>query len=162
MLLLETAEFNGDHIIKLDSTLDNISRNLFTSRIFRAVKRLLLLTAILFREKPKNALIFCGHGWGFVEKGLMIFYLKLFRVESIIAPNSGLILRSIEQPIFRWFMRNVFKRAKYVICQGQYWKETFKPYVDNEEKLKIVKNWLADDAITNPPEMKSIWYTWVG
>jgi len=150
MLLLGTNEFRGNHIIKLDSTLDDISRNLYSSRVIRAIKRFIQLTTILIRDRPQSALIFCGHGWSFIEKGLMVFYMRLFKVKSVLAPNSGLILRTLESSIFRWYVKKVFKSAKYVICQGQYWETTFKSYVSNPNKLKIVKNWLSDSAITSP------------
>lgn len=147
MLLLNTLEFEGSHVIKLDSTLEDISRNKFTSRMFRAFKRIFSLTYILLKKRPKSALIFCGHGWGFVEKGLMVFYMNLFGVESVIAPNSGLILDSFRKKTFRRFARKVFNSSKYVICQGEFWRETFSPFVKDQNKLQIVKNWLSKEDI---------------
>ncbi|MBO6516848.1 MAG: glycosyltransferase [Bacteroidia bacterium] len=150
ILLLETSQFNGNHIIKLDSTLDDISDNRFASRVFRAFKRLIRLTIILFRDRPNNALIFCGHGWGFIEKGVMVHYMKWFGVESVLAPNSGLILQSLKRKRFERFVSRVFNRCKHVICQGQYWKDLFSEYVEDPSRLVIVRNWLGEDTITDP------------
>ncbi len=150
MLLVSSSEFNNESIIKLDSTLEDISKNLFISRVFRAILRFFKLTGIIFKQRPESALIFCGHGWGFLEKGLMLLYLRMFGIKSVLAPNSGLILRSLDHTYFRRFLILVFRRANYIICQGKYWQDVFKLYVRNPEKLKIVKNWLPDQAIAKP------------
>lgn len=150
LLLLESKEFAPDKMILLDSTLESISNNLLTARIWRATKRFAKLVQILVQQRPKNALITCGHGWSFVEKGLMLLFLRVFGCSSVITPNSGLILQSLKNPAFRWFTKRTFRRAKYVVCQGQFWKKQFEPYVRNPNKLQIVKNWISDANVDSP------------
>lgn len=153
LLLLDTPEFQGNNIIKLDSTLESIAKNPLGSRVFRAIKRFLLLFSILIRHKPKSALIFCGHGWSMVEKGLMILIMKRFGVKCIIAPNSGLIVMSLSKPWFKKFLIRVFRKSDHIICQGEYWKKTFLEYTDNPDKLVLLKNWLSDKSVNSelPP-----------
>ncbi|MFT7592357.1 MAG: glycosyltransferase involved in cell wall biosynthesis [bacterium] len=150
LLLLQSEAFSVKNVILLDSTLDNISNNVLASRIWRAVKRFGKLTHIIFTNKPKSVLITCGHGWSFFEKGMMLLYLKAFGVSSVITPNSGLILGSFKSNIFRKYFRFVSKHAKYVVCQGDFWKETFTKYSANPQKLVVIKNWLSPESISKP------------
>lgn len=150
LMLLDTPEFSEDQVIQLDSTLDDISNNLFTARIWRALKRFGKLNRILFRQKPQSALIVCGHGWSFIEKGITLLYCRLFNIPSVLYPNSGLILQNLERKPFARFTRFVFNRSKYIICQGEYWRNTFAPLVNNRSKLKVLKNWIQEDVIDKP------------
>ncbi len=150
LLLLQSEPFSGENIILLDSTLDNISNNVLASRIWRAVKRFGKLTRIIFTNRPKVALITCGHGWSFFEKGMMLLYLKLFGVRSVITPNSGLILGSFKSGIFRSYFKLIVRNSKYVVCQGKYWLEIFTNYTSDPKKLVVIKNWLAPESIAKP------------
>lgn len=150
LLLLQSQAFSSDNIILLDSTLESISNNVITSRVWRAAKRFGKLTNILISNRPKNALITCGHGWSFFEKGMMLLYLRLFGIKSVITPNSGLILRSFESSYFRWFFKIICSQAKFVVCQGAFWRKTFSQFTSQHQKLVVVKNWIEPESASKP------------
>ena len=127
-----------------------------TSRIWRAIKRFGKLTKILIKDQPKCAIITCGHGWSFFEKGMMLLYLKIFGIQSVITPNSGLILRSFDSFLFRRFFKLIVNQSKYVVCQGDYWKKSFQPFIKDPQKLVVIKNWISPDSITVPLQPFSI------
>jgi len=75
----------------------------------------------------------------------MLLYLKLLGIDSVITPNSGLILKSLSFRPFRTFAKLVFNNAKAVVCQGDFWYDIFSPLVRHKNKLHVVRNWISPE-----------------
>lgn len=166
-LLLDSEEFKQLDIIKIDSTLRSLKQNYWVERVFRATMRFLKLNWILLTKRPQVALIFSGHGFGFLEKGSYLLYLRLFGIRTVFAPRSGILLKNLKTKFFKSFSKMVFKRASWVICQGKYWKRIFSNYCE-PDKLVVIHNWIPlpsskvdCEALTNENRIKLLYLGWL-
>ena len=163
--LLNSAVFKGENITTIDSTLKSIRHNYMLGRMWRALKRFIRLHSMLSNNRPDVALIFFGHGWGFIEKGFYTIYLRLWGIRSVIAPRSGILLNNLKHRFYEFWLRRVFKRASFILCQGNYWQTIYSNYVA-KDKLKVVFNWIrlpdekVDCEATRPGPVKLLFMGW--
>jgi glycosyltransferase involved in cell wall biosynthesis len=163
-LLAQSDAFKTAKIIKVDSTLKSISSNYWLGRILRAARRFIQLNWIVLSKRPNVALVFCGHGAGFIEKGSYVRILKQLGVPSVLAPRSGILLQNLENKSFKKFATRVFKNATYIICQGEYWQRKFLDFAP-KDKLVVVPNWVKtpsqeEKVKPNKPNLRIIYMGW--
>lgn len=128
----------------IDSTAPSNNKVNIIIRIWLAVKRLILFLNYLFFKKIDACLIFAGDGLSFYEKGTMALISTTLNKKVILAPRSGLIKSDIEKKglLFR-YIKYIFKKVDFVICQGERWKKYFESYLDtNPEKFVVIPNWI--------------------
>lgn len=120
-------------------------------RALKAMRRVAKLIYFLLRYRVDGALIFCGSGYSFVEKGLMVRICVLVGKPVYLAPRSGLILRDLEKPQTRRYIANTFRKCKAVICQSAEWKTLFSGLLGPEDydRFQIIHNWV-DEAVYHP------------
>lgn len=111
------------------------------SRMFHAIKRLIIFIWHLLFSRIDTALLFTGDGTSFLEKGVMTIMTKWRGKTAIIAPRSGFILRDLDNSKQRKFIKYVFQKADIVICQSLYWKEVFEQ-VYPDGNYRVVHNWI--------------------
>ena len=72
----------------------------------------------------------------------MVFLAALFGKKSFIFPRSGFAIEDLKVGWKRRYYKFVFKRATFVVCQGENWKKTFEDvYPKDPSKFIVVKNW---------------------
>ncbi|WP_396196732.1 glycosyltransferase [Flavobacterium sp.] len=127
----------------IDSTAQSNKKTNIIIRFFRAFLRILLLIFYLFNSKYHAVLIFTSNGMSFWEKGLMVFISKvLSKANVIIAPRSGFIINDINKKgALSKFIKIVFDKSDYVICQSKFWKLYFENISNNyNDKFQILEN----------------------
>lgn len=117
--------------------------NLFV-RILKSVNRFRKCVWHILFSKIDTVLLFTADGLSFYEKGLIGLIGKLFGKKIIVAPRSGFIIDNLKTPVFRNFMRIVYKNADLVLCQGSSWRTLF---IENfplisVDKFKTRLNWI--------------------
>jgi glycosyltransferase involved in cell wall biosynthesis len=151
---MKSKEFSNHHVFTLDSTISNIRNNTWTQRILRFLKRWVKFLKLFTLSRPETALIFCGHGLSFMEKGLYSILLHLSGVQVILAPQSGLILKNFPNLLFSYYARFVFRCTSKIIAQGKYWSEFYSHYA-SPDKIQLVYNWLSPPKSLTPPKKSS-------
>jgi glycosyltransferase involved in cell wall biosynthesis len=153
----------------VDSTSESVFTPSFLNRVSKAFKRIFKCLSILVGNGSKvdTLLIFTVDGFSFIEKGSILLLGKLFGKRTIIAPRSGLFPNNFKRPLFKWFIKLVFNKADWIVCQGQSWKDFFLAEINslNSDKLIIINNWinpeLYADRIKYIPTEKII-ITYIG
>jgi glycosyltransferase involved in cell wall biosynthesis len=123
----------------------------FFIRLLKAFKRILLFTYYLIFKKIHTVLIFSSSGLSLIEKGKMVLIASLFNKKVVFAPRSGLILNDLKTPLKRTFIKIVFKKSDFIVCQGKKWKKIFSSLSEDvdENKFKVIPNWV-DPEIYKP------------
>lgn len=137
----------------VDSTSESVLTPSFFNRILKAFKRIFKCFSILVGNGSKvdTLLIFSVDGFSFIEKGLILLLGKLFGKRTIIAPRSGLFPNDFKHPLFKWFIKLVFSKADWIVCQGQSWKDFFLSEIRelSSDKLIIINNWINPGLYTD-------------
>lgn len=137
----------------VDSTSESVFTPSFLNRVSKAFKRIFKCFSILLRngKKVDTLLIFTVDGFSFIEKGLILLLGKLFGKRTVIAPRSGLFPNDFKRPIFKWFIKLVFSKADWIVCQGQSWKDFFLTEIKslNSDKLIIINNWINPELYSD-------------
>lgn len=129
----------------LDSTSISVVPPPVYVRAWKAFLRVWKFTFLLTTncKRIDTALIFCGDGFSLIEKGVMVLIARLFSKKAIIAPRSGLILNDFKNPWLRSYIRYIFDKSDFVICQGAKWKGVFGKELNlSDHKLLIINNWI--------------------
>lgn len=129
--------------LKLDTTAQNKER-LFITRMFQALKRIILFVFKIIFLKPDYILLFAANGWSFREKGLLASIGKSFNKTVIFAPRSGVILKDIERNHkFKSIITKTLNNIDVLICQSNFWKSFYSKYNENGSlRMKIIQNWV--------------------
>lgn len=143
-LLIESKLAKDVHWLLIDSTASSNIKVPFNEKIWNATSRMIKLLNYLVFYKTDAVLIFVGHGMSFLEKGLMALLAKLFGKKVILAPRSGFLKQNIKERRFLYrYIKFVFKKVDYIICQGKSWHQLFETQVGvSPSKLVIVPNWI--------------------
>ncbi|MCB9246130.1 MAG: glycosyltransferase family 4 protein [Flavobacteriales bacterium] len=143
LLLRDALIREGFELRCIDSTLLNVRSNPMLTRIRRGWDRFLQVRRAMAEFKPEVALLFCSHGLSFIEKGIWTAVLNRRGVKTILAPRSGLILKSMRIPGFGLWVRFAVRRADLIWCQGQYWKDFYVRFDRSDPSRFIIQpNWL--------------------
>lgn len=144
----------------IDTTASTNLHRPMVVRAFQAFKRIIKLVAwLIVKRRVDKVLIFTSNAFSFLEKGVMALICSvLFFKKVIIAPRSGRITNDLKQRYRRKFIRLVFSRCEYVVCQGDFWKDLFLANYPHmaDEKFVVIKNWigLKKTAMNEPPPKK--------
>lgn len=137
----------------VDSTSESVFTPSFFNRVLRAFKRIFKCFSILIGNgnKVDTLLIFTVDGFSFIEKGLILLLGKLFGKRTVIAPRSGLFPNDFKRPLYKWFIKLIFSKADWIVCQGQSWKDFFLSEIRelSSEKLIIINNWINPELYFN-------------
>ena len=76
--IIKSEFFNSFDIYKFDSSQITNPPPTFIIRLFLSLKRLLSFFIKILLQKPNVVLVFCSDGWSAIEKGLMLYYCKIF------------------------------------------------------------------------------------
>ena len=135
--------------ILLDSTASTNQHRSMISRSANALARLTKFFWLLITRRAQIILLFCSNGWSFVEKGIMLKIAAALGRTTIIAPRSGHLMTDIENSEkTRKFVKGVFEKADYVLCQGKSWKQYFIEHLNTDEKKLFVRyNWIDIQSI---------------
>lgn len=150
LLLRDALVDEGFELRCIDSTQVNMRSNPLFTRISRAWDRYKEIRKARRDFKPEVALLFCAHGLSFIEKGIWTSILRGHGIQTILAPRSGLILKSMRIPGFSLWVRFAVRRADLIWCQGRYWKEFYGRFdAAHPGKFMVQPNWLE---LTTLPE----------
>jgi len=141
--LKKALEEIGITVFTIDSTIRDIANNRLADRIKRAWNRRSEIRNTLRIYKPSHALIFCGHGLSFIEKSWWLMQFNKRNIKTILAPRSGLILKSVKQSFFKKILSRTIKKADHVLCQGKYWLNFYAAFdKSNPSKFVELHNWI--------------------
>lgn len=140
-------------------------------RFYKAFKRIMVCIYHIFFSKIKSLLIFSADGPSIYEKGLIALIGKIAGKKVIFAPRSGFLINDLESRITYKFIKFVFLKVDFILCQGNSWKEIFvEAYKDIEYKKFIVRpNWINVNLYTRKvykgikekPILKFLFIGWV-
>jgi hypothetical protein len=145
--ILNSKSFSEFDIITIDSTSLSVPPPNYLIRLIFASKRIIELILKLSFKKPACCLFFCSDGSSAIEKGLMILISKIFGIKCLIFPRAGNLINQVKQNhLFKFFIKNLFKKADKFLCQGENWKKfAIEILKINNSKLEVVPNWTATE-----------------
>jgi glycosyltransferase involved in cell wall biosynthesis len=130
-------------VVTIDSTQTSIPPPSFARRFFAAAARFVRFNAAIARHRPVATLIFLADGASFVEKGILAVVARWLGVRTVIAPRSGFLLDDYQRSgVMRSIIRRVFASVDVVVCQSEFWAETFTAWGTSPAKCVILKNWI--------------------
>jgi len=175
--LIKSNLTEGVEWVEIDSTAPSNKNYGFLSRLWNAIRRLLKFIFTLSFNKIDTVLLFCADGFSIIEKGTMLLIARFFGKRTIIAPRSGYIINNLKSITYRSFIKFVFSRADFIVCQSDYWKKLFisSLYSSNEfeSRFIVIYNWIDLENYTdvanknlfkeNPSnkEIKILYLAWV-
>ena len=144
-LILDSPHFSDFKLILFDSSQISNPPPLFLVRFFLAGARLIRFLFQLLVKRPNAALIFCSDGASALEKGLMVYICKIFRVKTLIFPRAGNLIKQTERSVtFRILIKHLFSKCSIFFAQGENWKQFAKEELNlHSSKIKIIRNWTA-------------------
>lgn len=156
-ILIESEEFSRFQIIKFDSSQSSSPTPHFLIRLYNALIRLVKFPVILLYHRPKVNLIFCSDGFSALEKGIMVYFSKLFNISVLIFPRAGeLINQSNNSSLFLGTIKYLFKKADYFLCQGDEWKKfAIEKIKFNVNNTIIINNWSATNDLIKLEKSRS-------
>ena len=159
--LLVSSPYGSDKIewIKIDSTLKSVPPPNLLIRSYHSFRRVLLLLILLIFKRNNGVFLMASSGFSFYEKGVMVFICNLFRKKVVISPRSGDMPRQIGNSwFFRNFVIHVFKRATYIMCQSEYWKNYYSSMLNSNYKQSFVvqENWIAPVIVKKKPKRERV------
>ena len=137
------------NFIKLCTSQRSIPPPNILIRVYDSIIRFLRLFKILIFNKIDVGLIFTTAGFGFLEKGIMIFICKKFNVKTILFPRSGHILKDVKKTYFQNFLKNVIRNTNVLIVQGKSWSYFYEKYNNHNSTIKIQQNWINHKKYQN-------------
>lgn len=143
--LLNSNLITDFDFITIDSTAPSNEKYFLIHRLFNAFKRLFLFISHITFQRIDTVLLFTADGLSIIEKGTMLLIGKLYGKKVIIAPRSGFILNDFKSKVFRLFIKYIFLKSDFVICQSEYWKSSFLSLYSGKidsEKFQIIHNWI--------------------
>lgn len=153
ILLKEAFEQLGWEVFAVDSTLRDNRHNGLVNRIKRGLQRRKEIIRILQDHTPDHAFIMCGHGLSFLEKGFWMRVLQSKGLSVGLAPRSGLIVKSLRNPLFTFIFKRIILKADLVFCQGRYWSEFYARFDPKEPgKFRTLHNWVSQNDKSNSIE----------
>lgn len=141
------------HFHLIDSTLESLPPPPLRRRAARAAHRVAHFAACMLFRRDDIALIFISHGFGFLEKGLMVLLARASGRRVVLAPRSGILVDDYARgPFWRTFIRAVLGSANVVVCQSSGWCETFARWGVARARLTVIPNWIdATPFLSIPP-----------
>ncbi len=155
--LLDSEISEKVNFYTIDSTMETLPPPGILRRLVLALKRFLKFCLLLMRFNFQSTLIFTSSGLSFIEKGLMIIVAKFLGLRAILCPRSGLILDDIEKSsMFLKYLKFVFRRCDYVLCQSESWKDFYKNITKlDDSKFTVIKNWIKTDSYIKIPLVRT-------
>lgn len=148
-LILDSSHFSDFELILFDSSQISNPPPSFSIRLFLAGVRIYRYIFKLVIERPQVSLIFCSDGASAIEKGVMLWLSKIFRVKALIFPRAGnLIEQTKTKPLFRNIIKFLFSKSNIFLAQGENWnlfaREVIKLPLEN---IKVLHNWTATENL---------------
>lgn len=139
--------------IKIDSTASTNRDRPFSERLGGAIRRLFKFSKCISHRDRQIVLIFLVHGFGFVEKGLMVLLARVLRKSVVLAPRSGLIIDDVRRSkLMHWFVRRVVRASTRIICQSTQWSEFYGDLLgEHTDKIVVIHNWIASTKYSALP-----------
>lgn len=139
----------------IDSTQESVPPPPLRRRAMLAARRLLHFSQRMLARRDRIALIFISDGFGFIEKGLMVFIGRACSRRVVLAPRSGILIDDYAKgALWRAYIRAVLRAAHIVVCQSASWRSMFAHWGVPEERLVVISNWIdaAQFAAIPPPK----------
>ena len=136
----------------IDSTAPHNKIRSFITRLFPAIRRVLVFVWLLLSKKIDKVFIFTSQGFGFYEKGVMILIAKAFNKCTILALRSGFLIKDIESSNrFKRRAKHIFDKSDDIVVQGTNWKSFLIDYCKvGESKIHIIPNCVdKTDSVIN-------------
>lgn len=144
--LVERYDIHG-----VDSSISSIRSSSRIARIPAAVWRLLKFSWLLLILREPAVMIFCSHGVGVLEKGLMVWLARAAGARCLLLPRSGHLLRqTTESPAFGRLVASIFRSASVVVCQSDYWRSYYRALANCRGFFAVVENWIPEKAFVAP------------
>lgn len=128
----------------LDTTATTNKHRTFITRLFPALKRILISIYHIIFSKIDVVLVFASANYSFIEKGIIVKLAKLFGKKTVIAPRSGLLIDEVKNSsFFKKIVSSILRDSNVIICQGSFWQSFFhSEFKVPNNKLKVVHNWI--------------------
>jgi glycosyltransferase involved in cell wall biosynthesis len=133
--------------ITIDSTLDSIHVGSVFFRLNKIVARIIRYLYHLVFSRVKVAFIFSSSGLSFIEKGFMCIMARIAGKRVVLFPRSGNLLNDAKKKWYHIYLKLVFRSCNIVICQSEFWKDSFSALVPKlpANRFVVLENWLNDD-----------------
>ena len=148
-LILDSSFFSDFELILFDSSQISNPPPPFIVRFYLAGTRTFRFLFNLFKKRPQAALIFCSDGASALEKGLMVWICKVFRIKTFIFPRAGNLINQIENSFFFGKCINyLFSKANVFLAQGENWNIfAVKVLKFSPNRIKMLHNWTATEDL---------------
>lgn len=147
------SENHGYKLEIIDTTQTSFPIPSFKCRLKKAIKRFLLLFALLKDNNTKGVIIFASCGFSFYERICQSFICRLFGVKDVFFIRSGHFITTTENSAFLKFIHKLLLKIPYKIgLQGTNWQTFYNSIGVDSDRTILIHNWLPKGVnIINKP-----------
>jgi len=135
---------NNDIKIEIINTLKNsFKSNNLLYNFKKGFKRVFILFNLLRSNKINNVILFTGANFSFLERILMCFICKIFKINSTLVIVDGFFFNVLNSnKIYKYFIKLLLKIPSKIISTGTKWTNLFTYLKVNNEKIIKLNYWL--------------------
>ncbi len=142
-LLAEYADMNNIELHIIDTSQSSFPIPTFTTRVNKALNRILKLKQLLKGNNIGGVIIFSSTGFSFYEKVFMSLVSQVYNVESFLFVRSGhFIDLNRKSHIIKFINKLLLKIPTYLGAQGKKWIDFYAEMNINLSKVKLIHNWI--------------------
>lgn len=146
--LRDKMEQEDIKVIELDTTLKDISVTEVYKRLPTIIARgFYFLYKIMFSPKANSLFIFVSAGNSYIDKLPSILLARMLRKKVVVFPRSGHFNNDFNKKFYRFFIKKALKYSNTIICQSSYWYDYFVTKGLDEDKLRVIENWVPNKTL---------------
>jgi glycosyltransferase involved in cell wall biosynthesis len=152
--LKEKLESDGYDILTLDTAIKDLKNTSVLKRLPYLLQRnIKFINKIISNTTHKILFVYVSAGNSYLDKFLPILIAKIRNKKVFVFPRSGHVIKDFNNKYYKKMILYVYNKADYIICQSAFWKDFFINQGINEDKLKVVENWVDNETIAKSEKL---------
>jgi len=154
--IIEQIKLKGLEYRVIDTYQCNFPKPSIMVKCYQSFLRLITLFAYLLRFNVDGVVVFAAGGFSFYEKVMYCFASRLFKTKSFLFIRSGHFMTGINNAgsLKRTFVKKLLKVPDFIGAQGNSWLRFYEELGLNNQKVKIIRNWLPSGYEINSTPLK--------
>ncbi len=118
-------------------------------RALLALRRFLRFAGQMIARRPNAVLLFTSSGASVLEKGLMAWTSRLFRIPVFVFPRAAVLITTFGSSRYhRFWISCSLKGATHFLCQGPAWQRFATDELGfSKKRAPVIPNWTATNRL---------------